>query len=348
MRIKTIAIAICGAITLTTVGSAWLSLSGSLAVRDTAKEVLTAAHQRLALYDATINLSLERSLTQVGLNLPGAMPAPLRDLLTKQRTRSDAGFTTLMTELEAADTAQKDAFLKEVRTGLEEIQRLRVQSDSGLAVAAADRDPAMVEQIPATLKATVEKLRSLEAKLLPPGAMVPTALLVVEEIQGLAWEVREFGGRERTLFAIATATGAPISAATQAEASGYATRAAEAYQDLLLKKVHPETAEAVRASIDTLGATYFTAYDKTRQSLLAAASTGAYGVTMEAFFAESSTALGAAEELARVAGAAAEDAAEASRTSATNAVLITVAQSVLALAMLAVLGWFLLRSVLPV
>jgi methyl-accepting chemotaxis protein len=109
----------------------------------------------------------------------------------------------------------------------------------------------------------------------------------------------------------------------------------------------PETPEAVRASIDTLEATYFTAYEKTRQSLLAAASTGAYGITMEAFFAESATALGAAEELAKVAGAAAEDAAIASRTDATNAVLITVTQSVLSLAMLAVLGWFLLRSVLP-
>jgi methyl-accepting chemotaxis protein len=348
MHIKTIALAICGAITVTTVVATSLSLSSALNEHNTAASLLEAVDARVALYDATIDLSLERSLTQVGLNLPESMPASLRDLLTRQRGVADDGFKALFDTL-AADRhlPQKDGFTSKLRTHLEDVARLRSEADPALGVGMQARDPALVKRIPSSIKTTVEEIRLLESKLLPSNVLVPGGVLTVENIQRLAWELREYGGRERTLLAIATATGAPIAPMSLTEAETYAARARSARDEILLLKDHSETPQAVRAAIDKVQATYFGTYDETRRRLLASAATGAYGMSLDAFFAESSAALATAEELATTAGAAAHDKALVARDKAMEAMTLSIGQGVLSLLMLAVLAWFLLRSVMP-
>jgi methyl-accepting chemotaxis protein len=347
MRIKTMAIGVIAGCTAVTVASFGLVFVKARSAQANAEKVATAAQIRVALYDATIDLSLERSLTQVGLNLPGPMPTALRDLLTRQRQVADSGFSELATRVENAEIAQAESFLKELSGDLGTIRALRSRADPALDVAALARNPADVSQIPASLKASVEQVRSLEAKLLPENAMMSAALLNAEKAQLLAWQVREYGGRERTLLAIATATGAPMGQMELREAAADAQRAEMAQNELLLLRAHPETQPALVAAIDRLQEVYFQSYGNTRQRLLAAAPTGAYGMTLEAFFAESSEALAAAETLAATAGEAAYAAASAKQAQAQQEVVVTLSLSALSLLMMGVLGWFLLRLVVP-
>ena len=348
MKIKMMAIGVCGAIALTTAISAAMTISYALDERETGLALLDAVNTRVALYDATIDLSLERSLTQVGLNLPGVMPAPLRDLLNKQRATADSAFEEVVQVAEASRIAETKAeFVTELQADLQKVARLRTQADPALGVEGASRDVALVNRIPTEIKAVVESIRTLEADLLPADTLMPGGLVNIESIQKLSWEIREYGGRERTLFAIATATGQPMSSAHLAESASYAARVRSAWAELALRAAHSDTPQSVRDATAEIERVYFGTYETTRQRLLAAAATGAYGVTLDDYFAESSEALATAERSATAAGEAALAKASVVRDEATGSVILSALQALLALAFVGVLAWFLLRSVVP-
>jgi hypothetical protein len=89
MKLKQAGLALCGAFAAGAVAvtggnmwSAWESREGALELKD-------SVETRVALSRATIQMSLERSITQVGLGLPSALPDRFRSLLDGQRDKVD-------------------------------------------------------------------------------------------------------------------------------------------------------------------------------------------------------------------------------------------------------------------
>ncbi|MFN7498551.1 MAG: methyl-accepting chemotaxis protein [Hyphomonadaceae bacterium] len=346
MSMKTIAMAACAGITLTTIVCSAFALSQSWEKRQAGQALVSSVLVSDKLYDATTKLSLERSLTQVGLNLPTALPAELAGLLSQQRTTVDKSFGALKTLVgETPHLDKPEQFTESVATYLESIKTLRGSADPALGVDATSRDATLVQTIPARIKANVEAIRSLDSGLLPADAVAPSAVINLQSIQRLAWELREFGGRERTILAIATATQAPISAEQIGQASVYATRAQAAMTEIKMRASHPQTPEAVKNAVAKIETAYFGSYAQTRSKLFARAAEGSYGVDLNSFFGESSAALATAEELVTLAGRDLDSESSKISDSANNMLMFTLFQAVVSLLMVGFLTWFINRRV---
>jgi hypothetical protein len=119
-----------------------------------------------------------------------------------------------------------------------------------------------------------------------------------------AWIIREYGGRERTYFAIATALGNPISVGNIPEMHESHGRVLQSWglSQSLAKRA--DLAPAVAEALERLRKLYFEDYEGLRRQLYAAAENAAYPVDFETYFARSSEALDAAVMLVVEAGEA--------------------------------------------
>jgi methyl-accepting chemotaxis protein len=346
MSIKSIAVGCCAAIAFTTVVCSGFAISQAWEKREgglTLKESVAVGDK---LYDATTKLSLERSLTQVGLNLPTAMPPSLAGMLSEQRSKAKTAFDELRTLANASDRlGYRDHFMQSLDTHLGTIDQLRASADPAITVDAASRDAQTVISVPAGIKATVEAIRGLDSDLMPDDAVAPSSVVNLQTIQRLAWEIREFGGRERTYLAIATATGAPIPQNDIGSAAAYSVRARAAFEEIKVRMAHPSIPDDLKQAVTTMEASYFGTYDQTRNSLFASAATGTYNMDLTAFFGESSAALGTAEQVVLIAGKDLEKEADKVASAATGMLMFSLIQALISLLVVAFLTWFLTRRV---
>lgn len=178
MSIKTITMVACAGITLTTVVCSAFALSQSWDKRQAGQALMSSVFVSDRLYDATTKLSLERSLTQVGLNLPSALPSELAGLLSQQRATVDTSFAELKQKVaETPHLDKADQFNTSLAKHLGTIATLRASADPALAVPSEGRDPNLVQSIPAGIKANVEAIRSLDSDLMPAEAVAPSAVI---------------------------------------------------------------------------------------------------------------------------------------------------------------------------
>ncbi|MEO1199350.1 MAG: hypothetical protein AAFX39_08960, partial [Pseudomonadota bacterium] len=156
--------------------------------------------------DATISLSLERSITQLGLGLVEPLSPDLRAMLDGQREHVDGLFAEVLATAEGHGAAVGNRFPTALRAELSKIEVLRTQADSELAVGKGDRTPGVPKTLPDTFKRTIIATQGVVGQLLEPGIVVPSDIARSLTMQRHAWAIREYGGRERTYMAIATAT----------------------------------------------------------------------------------------------------------------------------------------------
>ena len=217
------------------------------------------------LNKATIELSLERSLAQVGLALPGPFPEQFQQLLDEQRLKSDQNFQALEQHLEATDIEGEAAFMSEVARLRQQISQIRAAIDPDLTVGmeARRRDGSEIVR----LKAAISELNTAGNMIRPSANQLPGIVNAHDLLMQRAWITREFGGRERTYFAIGTALGAAVDPADRfemLEAHGRALQSWELTQTLIeAAEIDPRVEERVR----TMGAVYFGSYGDLREQL---------------------------------------------------------------------------------
>ena len=270
---------------------------------DTA-EMVFAANLGGALNKAIIELSLERSLMQVTLNLPTPIAPQFKTMLDGQRTLSDDGFASVEASMaNGSELRRTEEFLDRLRFLRAEIRDIRAAADGQLIRPAADRTPDLIETLPTDMKALIEDFAQLPLMLRAEGILLPSHVQALEEIQRRAWEIREYGGQERTYLAIAAATGAPIAAPVLSEMAALHRRAVFAINALNTLRSYDGLTEAVRTQIDVVDHVYFQDYRAVREGMIAASLAGtAYPVDFSTFFEVSSTALGEAVSLSYLAG----------------------------------------------
>ena len=306
MRIKHMLYAAVGAL------AGLLLLENGFRVLDAVRDANDA--ERSGRFDAAatllekgiVELSFERSVTQVALALPEAIAPAFADLLSRQRRQADARFSEAVAELEALhDDPAARALADAITQRREMLGTLRMSADAALGVEAQAREPGAADHVPRAMKDLVLRLRALPDQLVGDGIAQSATSQRLSLLQSLAWEVREFGGRERTLLAIAVLTGQPMSDGTRAEAAQYALRAADAGQriaDLIGADTSPS--DTVGATAAALQQVYFGDYGILRQAVIDAsrAAQPAYPMSFDDFFARSTAALESASAVSQAAG----------------------------------------------
>ena len=120
------------------------------------------------LNKAIIELSLERSVMQVTLNLDDPIPSKFKTLLDQQRDISDAGFSEVRAIVSGNESFKNgDKFL----AGLDELQRkitnIRNQADRNLQRSLTERTESQVKSLPIDMKKTILGFSMLPHKLTP-------------------------------------------------------------------------------------------------------------------------------------------------------------------------------------
>lgn len=285
------------------------TLLGSYRAMGDADRLANAGRILVALDKGTVEMSFERSLTQVGLSLPDPFGPPFSDLLLQQRQRSDAQLDSIAGLLAGLPEAQSQDF----RTALEDqraaIAALRDEADAALAVPMAERPSDAGQRIPEGLKRGILTLRETGESLAPSDGALPVAALDIEALADAGWRIREYGGRERTYFAVAALSGAPISATDLVEARRDASRVIEARRLLerSLGRGGDRLPPAVREAADAVITGYFGPYQQVREAFIeqGGSEVPVYPLSFEDYFGQSTAALDTAVALTYAAGDAA-------------------------------------------
>ena len=302
MRIRTFAVGFCSFVAVTLVGLSAYSIHESWQELQQSRPIQDAASVRVSLSRATIAMSLERSVTQVGLNLPSALPGEFRDLLDGQRKHVDEALDTIEQKAQAAhNLPNKEGFVRQFQSFRSELSDVREIADRDLSVTEAERS-AEAPGLPSDFKELIELFKATGLKVQPPGIAVPYRISHELQLQDLAWQMREYGGRDRTYIAIALATGTPISSATRQEMDILHRLTLKSWNEAQLMLAKPTASPDVVRAGETVAASYFKDYARLREQVLQSSDPAAYPVSFGDFFAQSSAALQTIEALSLATG----------------------------------------------
>ncbi|MEL6808293.1 MAG: methyl-accepting chemotaxis protein [Pseudomonadota bacterium] len=295
---------------LLVIGSLAIWKYGSDVVRSaqdyrTVERLETLAEAGAIWKDATVALSLERSVMQVALAVREPASRTFLDLIEGQRVLADGLFAEAQEALKTfSELPTKDAFSSQARAALNRVSDLRAEVDAMLALPNARRDQQRVKDLPFELKETIAELKVIANLLSIENSLTSNTAFALVSIQNLAWEVREFGGRARTYYAIATLTGRPIPPDVQSLILADSARAARAWSEMQKAVLVARPDEAFARDIERVGAHYFGDYLGLVATLDESmkARTADYPVTFDEFFAQSNDALDGFANLSKRAG----------------------------------------------
>ena len=164
------------------ISEAWRERQQALQLRDWIET-------RTILSRVTISLSLERSITQVGLRLPIVLPDRFRTLLDTQRESVDDQFDSLEGRAGEVRLHRREAFLTRVAELRGELAQLRQAADADLCRAQQERSAGAVA-LPDTFKAHIERWQASRLLLESDTARVPAAAIVAASRQKVTMKVR--------------------------------------------------------------------------------------------------------------------------------------------------------------
>ncbi|WP_158292141.1 methyl-accepting chemotaxis protein [Paracraurococcus ruber] len=247
-----------------------------------------------------VDLSLERSVVQVTLQLPDPVAPSFRAMIDRQRDAAGQRLGATLAGLDRLGGPAADALARDIRAALGRLDALRRTADADLARPRAGRDAGFVARWAEEVPDLISALEPRRATLRPGSDAIPVAISVTEQVQHLAWAVREYGGRDRTLLAVAVALGQPIPAATRDRMQAFHAMVGQRLAALAALLDNQALGPRFRAAIPALRTAYLGPYAALRDRILAASAEGRpYPVDFDAFFAESSRVLDLAATLSQ-------------------------------------------------
>ncbi|WP_349369471.1 methyl-accepting chemotaxis protein [Salinarimonas sp.] len=330
LSIRRTSLLFTAAVALAVVVAAGITIVGELQRLRTSVQTGNAVSALSYLNKATIEISLERSLSQVGLALPTPFPERFQAMLDAQREKSNALFARLDAHLASVDLPGEPGLVQGLARQRRALEEIRAAIDPDLRLPREARtitDSAVIDR----LKATIAAINGLGDLVRPPANETPAAIAAHDLLMQRAWIIREYGGRERTYFAIATALGAPLDPANIPEMYESHGRVLQSWGLTQSLAGRAELDPAVADALATMRRTYFVDYLELRRALYAAGETAAYPVDFETYFARSSEALGAAVGVVTAAGLANIELAATLRREATAKLVVILVLSLGAL-----------------
>lgn len=278
-------------------------------LRDIRNAATLAQADSIAM-SATVAMSLERSVVQVALAFQAPIPQPFRDIVTEQRQQADTGLSEALALVASTGfLSTRTEYVTQLETAKARVAQLRSEIDTLLALPKSQRDTDRAYALPFELKQEVVNLKNANTLLRNRVGISTQTASALQAVQMGAWEVREFGGRARTYFAIATLNREQIAPSDQGILAVDNARALEAWSSMQnsvrdIADIPSLVAEDM-ASADAL---YFGEYIpliERLESVSKAAPAGMspqYEIAFEEFFAFSNEALGSMEKLSQDAG----------------------------------------------
>lgn len=257
----------------------------------------------------TIALSLERSVTQVALSLETPIPNNLRTLINEQRNQAEQLFKQALTSVrEGHQTAANQQFIDASHKSIEAVAALRREVDEMLSKSKPERASDRAKTLPFELKNVISLMKNDGLLLANENQVSSDVSTALTAVQDRAWEVREFGGRARTYFAIATLNKTSIPKDYIRLIDADEKRAAATWYALVNAAEASVMPEAVTKMIETGKTLYFVDYVSLTKSLLADSlragdATPEYPLEFPAFFQQSNQALDHMTSLSTLAGA---------------------------------------------
>lgn len=305
-RAFTLAFAAIGLFTL-----ANLSISGWHAYREyrDISGLRDLAEVKSSTMGATIAMSLERGVVEIALSLDDPIPDAFRKIVDEQRALSRKQADEAISRVTSlSDFAGREMFLESLNTHLKQIEAIRAEVDKLLAMPLQKRDKKRARQIPIALKAEISSLKNVFVILRSDTDVGSAVADVFETIQDAAWEGREYSGRARTFFAIATLRKEPLRTDDKAEIKRDQERANGAWNTLTNVSLTATLPDELEARIADVRKQYFRTYNRTIGRITRISNktpdgaTPDYGVEFGPFFQMSNEALGAFVALSRGAG----------------------------------------------
>ncbi|MEL7469980.1 MAG: methyl-accepting chemotaxis protein [Pseudomonadota bacterium] len=285
-----------------------LSLGGAWMDYRTVSRMADASKANSAWAAGTIALSFERSVTQVALSLDTPVPANFRALIDEQRQEAQRLFEDAIARVRKESASSgRDSFLAASEKSLQAVTVLRSEIDALLSKPKSDRETKRAKMLPFELKAEISRMKD-EGLLLTPHNQVSSDLSVaLGGIQDRAWEVREFGGRARTYYAIAALGGKPIPDSYFNLIDSDEKRAFAAWEALLNIATASTMPETISGQVETGKGLYFVDYVALTQLMMersfeASSGTPDYPLDFPAFFNRSNEALDHMTALSKLAG----------------------------------------------
>jgi methyl-accepting chemotaxis protein len=295
---------------------------------------------------ALVELSLERSLVQVTLQLPDPVAPTFRAQIDRQRAIAATRFTEAMALLREVGTPEAARLADETEARLQGLDALRRPADADLARPLAGREPGVLDRWAAGMPALISAIENRRGTARGAEEQVPAGVALREQVQHLAWSVREYGGRDRTYLAAALALGRPLSPQALERMAAFDGPVARRLDSLEALEMHPALPPSLRQALRGLLLEYRGGYQDLRRSLIQASQAGQpYPVPFDAYFAESSRVLDLATALSVAAGEANRsywtDTGAAIARQAALILLLTI----VAISAAAALVWFVRRRV---
>lgn len=149
-----------------------------------------------------IELSFERSVSQIGLALDSPLPVQYVALLNKQRQLGMDFLKKVSFEAKQENQLSFNKGIEIIDREVLVLKTLRGKVDRDIALNKPDRDSQFSASFPDQFPAVLERIEASRAFF--PAFSESQEISNLLSIMRLAWEIREFSGRERTYWAIAT------------------------------------------------------------------------------------------------------------------------------------------------
>lgn len=295
LQIRQVGVAASMLLLIVTAGLAVQSFVRASADLEQSAYGLNAGEFRSTLSGTIFVLSLERSVTQVGLNLDDPLPSQFRTLLDQTRSKGDERLRSAIARAEALGADSVAATLRQQHATL---MTLRTAADRELGLKLAERSESFRREWPVIVPAMIDDLMSSRLGVRRAGLQVPLAVVSLEDTMFNASGVREYEGRARTFFAIALARGEPLSPDSLSQI-GTMQSAVDRRIKLLDQLAAVDGLDSRLADQLRISKAALAEYRKVTASLIADSDAGRpYGVSFDNFFKMSAEALDTAEDLA--------------------------------------------------
>lgn len=344
VSIEKASLAISGIVLVAVLALSAVGVSREMAQLDSGARATRAMEAISTLSSGAVELSYERTLTQVGLALPSPMASDLSAKLQEQRRKSDAALSELEKFASENDLgANGSSFVAELRRLRSDLSTLRASADRDLRATLPERSGGA--ELVSKFKADIRAIFALGDLVRPDPRTLTPEISAYDLMMQRAWFIREFGGRERTYLAIAAANRQPLtldSIREMKESHGRVLQSWELLQPMLKR---PFIDPRVQTAAKGLTERYFGSYKETIDLMYRASDTGAYPRTFEAFFGESSSALDDVAALIRTAAEVNRELTNTMRSDAVSALVLLLIGVLLSLAFAGAIAWYLAKRV---
>ncbi len=245
-----------------------------------------------------IELSFERSVSQIGLSLDTPLPQEFVTLLKKQRQLGMDALNHVVAEIKSEN---EESYLKVVQLIETEISLLgeyREVVDRDIALNLPERDQTFVSSFPDQFPATLERIEATRALL--PSRTESKEISNLLAVMRLSWEIREFSGRARTYWAIATLKKQKPSERELARISILNNRSLSAWNRLNLIFESGLASQEVVSQFEKAKKAHLEGYTMYQSKIQSQFDSGSEIESFEKFFQTSSEALFSIEELCRL------------------------------------------------